>query len=79
MSDNLDMILGTFSEGRGEKWVTEELPRILDVEYSDRDLMAINILGEDADIQLQIRISKFLELMKARGVPISQILGDTEA
>jgi len=78
LSENLlDLIPSSFSEGRGQKWVTEEMPRLLDVEYVDKDLIAIDLFGNEADIQIQMRLSKFIKLMEDRGIPIRQFLGES--
>lgn len=78
MNEELDMIpsIVWFKEITWGEYKRRNGAHLIDVEYSDDDLMALNIFGPKYDYQIQLKISALQELMKKRGIPS---LGDTEA
>lgn len=73
MRDELDMIPAiVFAKDYDwEDWKERKGAHLVDIEYTDDDIMTLNVFGPKYDYQIQLKISKFLELMKQVGIPTS--------
>ena len=55
-------------------WEKSPTHPLLDAEYVDTDLVNLIIFGDHKDYQIQFKLSAFIRMLKARGIP----LHDTE-
>jgi len=71
MRENLDMIPTEFFHRKlPDDWPQDSVLYLLDAEYFDSDVINLNILGEENEYQIQFLLSKFLQLLKERGIPL---------
>ena len=70
MKENLDMIPTEFFYRKlPDDWPQDPILYLLDAEYVDSDVINLNILGQENEYQIQFLLSKFLQLLKERGIP----------
>lgn len=70
MSENLDMIpTELFHRKVPDNWSEDPILYLLDAEYVDTNVINLNILGKKNEYQIQFKLSKFIELLVARGIP----------
>ena len=67
MTDELEMIPAIVytSTATRREYTQKEKPHLVSLERADTDIMNVNIWGPKWDYQIQMKISSFLELMKA--------------
>ena len=71
MSEVLDMIpIEFWRKHKDEDWVKSPVQYLLDAEYADEDIVNLNLIGYTKEYQVQFKISKFLELLEARGISL---------
>lgn len=75
MREQLDTIPIIFFEKNRSKeadWKESPTHTLMDVEHTDTDVISLNILGYRDDYQLQFKLSAFLNLLKARDIPLKE-------
>lgn len=70
MTDELDMIptIVFASKATEGDYTQREEPHLLNIEYTDEDVMSINIFGPKWDYQLQVKISSLFKLVREAGI-----------
>ena len=76
MRETLDMIPTEFFHRKlPDDWPEEPVLYLLDAEYADTDVINLNLIGQENEYQIQFCISKFFELVEARGIPLPTLGG----